>query len=447
MRQVLLVEPDPEKNTIFSLNLEMYVGAVIISKERMEQALDVLAVVDNIDLIVCPAQVNGQPCAQNIYYTLRAQGKDMPMVVRGHDDAINSELVDFLPTNCTVKQMVKTVAGIFGVTAKDMVNMLVPDFFPVSVSYFRNLPVAFCDVFIRKKKGPGEYTYEKCFNAEQRIDVASIEGFSKRGMAYLYVEKNKRLKLTNVMTEALVDKLTKADLSQAERLNTNDASMALIREEIFLDGMTPEVIKITRATITSLTHVVKESPEFKALLQNLLENKSSFAYGHCQVITYLATHCIKNIDWGSPEVLEKVGFITFFHDITLQNDQLVRIHSEEQLFKAKLSPEDQTMVRRHALDASELVKAYPKSPIGADQLIRCHHGAPNGIGFPEVVSLSLIPLSVLFMICEDYAHGLFDAPSLARFDKQWYISKLRMKYTRPKQRSILKTLEGLRITG
>src|SRR5690606_13376992 len=111
----------------------------------------------------------------------------------------------------------------------------------------------------------------------------------------------------------------------------------------------------------------------------MINNKSGYLFKHTQILTYVCLHIIKNIDWGSPEQEEKICFISLFHDIVLENDEMAQIHSTQELRSAKLNTQERMLVERHAQMSAELVAKFPHSPMGADQIIRQHHGMLNGI--------------------------------------------------------------------
>jgi HD-GYP domain-containing protein (c-di-GMP phosphodiesterase class II) len=138
------------------------------------------------------------------------------------------------------------------------------------------------------------------------------------------------------------------------------------------------------------------------LLDRLLANKTSYLFTHTQILSYIGLHIIKNIDWGNPEQEEKICFIAFFHDIALEKDEHGRIKSTIELKKSNFNKIDKSLIEKHAQIAAELVSKFPHAPMGADQLIRQHHGSLNGVGFSEHFGNNVSPMSIVFIVAEEF---------------------------------------------
>jgi response regulator RpfG family c-di-GMP phosphodiesterase len=166
---------------------------------------------------------------------------------------------------------------------------------------------------------------------------------------------------------------------------------------------------------------VKKNPKLSKLLDRLLSNKTSYLYKHTQILTYISLHMIRNIDWGTPEQEDKISFISFFHDIALENDVQCQIHSTYELKRAELTTEARTLVERHAQIAAEFVSKFPHAPMGTDQIIRQHHGMLNGVGFSEHFGANVSPMAIVFIVAEEYTriimkrdNGPFNGPEMIK---------------------------------
>ena len=62
----------------------------------------------------------------------------------------------------------------------------------------------------------------------------------------------------------------------------------------------------------------------------------------------------------------------------------------------------------HALDAAQMVINYPSIPLGAEVLIKQHHGSTTGRGFVDRVSPSISPLAAVFITAEEFVKEILD---------------------------------------
>src|SRR5690606_6673317 len=109
---------------------------------------------------------------------------------------------------------------------------------------------------------------------------------------------------------------------------------------------------------------------------------------------------------------DKLSFIAYFHDIALNTDEEAMIHSNQELKNSPLNRPSKLLVEKHAQVAAELVAKYPHAPMGADQLIRQHHGTLNGIGFSEHFGSNISPMAIVFIVAEEFTRIVLKNESL-----------------------------------
>jgi hypothetical protein len=86
----------------------------------------------------------------------------------------------------------------------------------------------------------------------------------------------------------------------------------------------------------------------------------------------------------------------------LENDKQAQIKSKDELRRAEFDTREKNLVEKHAQLAAELVHKYPHAPMGADQIIRQHHGVLNGAGFSDHFGANLSPMAIVFIIAEEF---------------------------------------------
>ena len=69
---------------------------------------------------------------------------------------------------------------------------------------------------------------------------------------------------------------------------------------------------------------------------------------------------------------------------------------------SKLSSDNKNIINNHALQSSLIIERFPKVPTGTDIIIKEHHGSKSGIGLPDSLSISISPLSMMFIVVEHF---------------------------------------------
>jgi HD-GYP domain-containing protein (c-di-GMP phosphodiesterase class II) len=176
----------------------------------------------------------------------------------------------------------------------------------------------------------------------------------------------------------------------------------------------------------------------------LVENKSNFIYKHGILASYIAAEIIKNISWGSKEQSEKVAFALFFHDIYLVpvfNKYPGAMNEEDLLFREDVEESDKQIILDHAKLAGELVKTFPRCPMGADMIVAQHHGMTGGQGFAVNYKDDISPLSKIIIIAEDITvHMLIEIEAGNRklsVNKELIIERLEERYKNHSYRKII----------
>lgn len=60
----------------------------------------------------------------------------------------------------------------------------------------------------------------------------------------------------------------------------------------------------------------------------------------------------------------------FFHDLTLEEDAHIKIHSFEELDRAGLSRNEMTTIHSDPLNAAKAINKLPQIPMGASDIIK-----------------------------------------------------------------------------
>lgn len=131
-----------------------------------------------------------------------------------------------------------------------------------------------------------------------------------------------------------------------------------------------------------------------------------------------------------------------FHDIGLQNDELAKIKTLDELdSKADQFTEyEVSQFMDHPMAGAQLVMRLSKDNAEAEQAILQHHERPNGSGFPRKLKARYIsPTAALFMVAHDFVAELMEKQD--QFDAVAFHKQLKEVYFAPNFRGILKALD------
>ena len=436
MALTLLVETNPIIAEIYLLNLTTYTGLEVAVTHSVKGAIELIEL-HQIELIISRVRIGAEDIA-SILTHLKTMNREIPVLIIG-DGTMPKGTLGPVRGSLDLKSMIKGAAQVLGITAESMAQKKVPDYFPLSAKYFEFITIPCANVFNRDKAG----NTTQIFVAFQALDRTILKAISKISDGTFYVHRLDRLKMVDQITVEMLAQLDENDLSPDEKLQVGASNHKLLAEKLLGLGVTEETVLLARKAMGSITANVKSYPQMSGLLKRMLSNKTGYLYRHMQIVTYVALHIVRNIDWGTPEQEQKISFIAFFHDISLDNDAHARIHTMEDMRKANLDPKTKEKVERHAQHASELVLRYPHSPMGADQIIRQHHGMLNGVGFSDHFGANLSPMALVFVVAEECTRIILES-DIEKLNIEDMIQELKITFPSLRIHKIIDLLADLR---
>lgn len=440
MALTLLVENNSKIESFFVLNLLTWVGMETITKKNADFAIKFLEnSAENVNLIICRVRISQEDTAEKIQQFLKARNLQIPLILIGKPDESKKDLC-YIENSLNIKALVRESAKALGITAQEMINKVVPEFFPIPISYFLVIKRPICPVYARNIDD--ENKYDLRIQKLQNYEASYIEDLIREGIDLLYIDKMARLEFVQNVTSELIVTLASDELSTNEKLIANERGIELLSAKLMTIGITDETIKLAQKGMQDIIQTSKAYFKITDLVQELLKNQNSYLYQHTQLITYVAIHIIKNIDWGSQEQQEKIAFISLFHDIVLTSDEQAKIHSAYDFKKSNLTEEEKKLVDRHAMMAADIVAKYPRAPIGADQIIRQHHGQTNGIGFSETFGANISPLASVFIIAEAFTKIILSNKN-SKINRDDALTDLKINYPSAKFSKIIDILYSI----
>ena len=196
-----------------------------------------------------------------------------------------------------------------------------------------------------------------------------------------------------------------------------------------------------------MTNMLKEPNILATFLKALKANECSYSYAHTYMCCLILTRIISKFDWQSPQIREKLAYIAYFHDISLDDSELTQVNTLEDYNNSLLDIDAKKKIESHALDSARIVGKFDIVPPGVDTIIREHHGSRTGIGFVENYSATLMPLSMMFIVTESFVDELLKiegSPSAS--DMKNIFSKLQMKFNKSTYGQTLTALQNMVMT-
>lgn len=438
MSQTILIESNEDLKKVFSLNLNTFVGTEVILRKDADDAIALLRILPQISLIITRPQIAGEETAIRLHQYLKDEGLSIPMIILGPCPSLATEVL-CLQEPVDRDTLIKQAASHLGITLKDVVHKVRPDYYPVGLHYFYEIQKTPCDVFIRIKKGPNEYQYVKRIHSKDVFDKEVIQKYADQGLKEFFIPKDYIQYFTTFVTNSIVEKLERSDLTMDDRILTTAGAHEIVRDSVNLLGLDEAVVDLSDASINSMVLSVKDSPQVGNLIKFLFSNKVSYAYQQCHLLALMCHYVLSKQSWYRDDHLHILSFVSFFSDITLKSNQQMLISSTRDFSEANLTDEELTMVMNHSKDAHDLLEKHPDATEYIKTVLLQSHGRPDGIGFEENPGEDLHPLSKVFIIADCFVKTLLN-PKLPSTKKD-ILPLLYARFTNPSYQKIIRALE------
>lgn len=447
MHKALFLSDNEFLSDIYKINLASYVDTDLIVLNDFESvAAEVEA--GAYEIVITLSTIDGNDIGPKMLEV--SEKANLPLVVVGEKSEVsNTPEVVTVPGNLNIQFFLRNIARVLGVTAQEMAEKNVGEYFPMGIKVFLGMENAPCDVFYKISKAGQPESYTKVWSEGQKIDD-KFDKFKNLEILNLYIPSDKRLTITNFVTKAISNRLSDKSLGQEDKLEAVESGFELMAQNLFSnEEVAEEVLEISSQCIETINDVIKEDPSLSDLLKSMLSNKSRFIYMHSVLTTFVCQYILEKISWGSKEHVEKVSYVLFFHDmylVPIYNDHMDIKYEEDLIFSPDLSDEEKDVIINHAKEAGNALKRLPKTPIGADTITTQHHGATNGVGFAMDPGDDVSPLAKVILIGEAFVDEFMKCKDESREPLVGTIlEELTYRYTNKSYHKIITTLEKIRL--
>lgn len=439
----LLIEENSRVLELLKKNCEESFGAEVVSFTNALECLSVFTQANEFDLVICRniiAEENTALLLINQVFDLKLSTL---MIVIGDFENPFKKYVT-VSDKLRIEEVNRAILKQLGLKKEDFKFVKLPDYVGYSIQYFFNMQSAPCDVFIKLSKKDGD-EFVKRLHIGENFNREDLEKYSKLGVSELFVLKEDCDKFLNAMLLQTVKQIK--EVKGEEKVAVLENTFAISQNIMTTVGITPQAKILADQTIAAIAEQVSKTDQLGKLLKKILDNNLSFSYLRSYLNSLLIASILPKLDWLNGEQLQnnliKMTMVSYFHDIYLEDETFLRVMNQEEFKKIekRLVGVEKELILNHAHRAASLFQSYPKLPNGVDMLVKQHHGVTNGVGFPEVYSASITPLSILFIVVEEYAHQILISDDQLDLDKiNEYMLK---KFSLPSYRKIAEVLASL----
>lgn len=448
MSRTLVVCDNEFLSVLYVMNLEVYLATSVELVTSAEAAIAVHKKKKDFDLIISLDIINKQDAFKEIDAYRGSYGVKTPLIKVGAEADLDIDAKTFaVSSRYNIQSLLKKSASILNVTAKQMAELQMGDYYPISMTPIQGLSKAPCNLYY-------EVNSQKKMLA--RTDDAieeSLKNIKSLGVEQVYVKSSDRLVIVNNVSIKLIEKITltlknlSGETTEKKVEVLNDGYEFAVANLFTSDEVKQEMAEIASASSKVMTEVVKENNQLKALISTLMNNKSGYIFVHSMITSYVANHIVKNVAWGGDGQSDKINFVLFFHDIYLAPLYLKypELKFEKSLLESPLlNAKEKDVVMNHARLAAELVVAYKRCPMGADILIKHHHGMKKGSGFATKYPEDLSPLSKVLLVAEAFVELFVEiTDKKQKPEMKLIIPKLIEEFSSPSYIKIVQTLVNL----
>ncbi|MDD0853436.1 hypothetical protein HBN50_10020 [Halobacteriovorax sp. GB3] len=379
--------------------------------------------------------------AFNKIYDLKCE---KPIVSFGSVD-FNYNHLRSLTDRFRVNDLFIAIKDLLDLGTKRMEELKAPEFLPVPLSNFYLMTSCCCDVYIKIQK-EGMDHYVKRIKMGDTFDKDVIQKYELMNLDSFFVRREDHDIFLNHLMSQSVDKVVKTKKIK-DHIEVTTDSYGISQNLIDDLGVSDQLVNMSNVTIGSMMKNIEDTT-FGELLRDLLKNQDSFSYKRSYLISLFAHQIIPHMEWGQSQKqlkanFEKIAFVSFFHDILLKDDELLKINSNEDLANANLPGFKVTLVKEHANKISTMVQQFPKAPAGADVIIRQHHGVINGVGFAEKPSSNISPMALVFVVIEDFVTRLLIQLETGKISAREIFDELEPKYQLSTYKKVVSLLKAV----
>ena len=151
MSQILVISDNEILNQLYVTNLEVYLGAKVTLVDATKKGVELFKK-SVPDLVITLSMINGHDSASEIHNHIVLNKYKSRLIVIGN---LGKEMdnVIVVPNSYNLQNLIRSCAKELGVTAKDMAEKEMPQYYPIEQEFLSKLREVPCAVYIQMKNG------------------------------------------------------------------------------------------------------------------------------------------------------------------------------------------------------------------------------------------------------------------------------------------------------
>ncbi len=233
-----------------------------------------------------------------------------------------------------------------------------------------------------------------------------IQNYSKKNIKYLYLRKDEHLKFLDTSIKNLL-KIYSGKLSDRKKYLTLHLKTAyFFHQFIKAASVSDEINKITHLFIDSVSTLMRSSDSLNELLDSITESGNMTFAEQSVGTAYVCEKILHNMGWTADMTRGKLILAALLQDVTLQNDDLIKIRSINDPNLKMFTEEEQEDFKLHP-QKTALQSTLFAGFSDVDFILLEQHEHPTGDGFPKGLNSSgLTTISCIFILANNFISRL-----------------------------------------
>ena len=229
-----------------------------------------------------------------------------------------------------------------------------------------------------------------------------IQNYSRKNVKYLYLRKDEHLKFLDTSIKNLLKIYIAKFTDRKKYIVLHLKSAFFMHQFIQALSVSDEVNKLAHFFIESVSTLVKSTENFIELLDSVCES-TNVTFAEQSVSTaYVCEKILLNMGWTADMTRGKLILASLLQDISLNNDDLIKIRSLNDPNFKMFSEEEQEGFKCHPQKAANIA-TYFNGFSDVDFILLEQHEHPSGDRFPKGLNSSgLTTISCIFILASNF---------------------------------------------
>lgn len=229
-----------------------------------------------------------------------------------------------------------------------------------------------------------------------------IQNYSRKNIKYLYLRKDEHLKFLDVSIKNLL-KIYTGKLSDKRKYHFLHLKTAFfVHQFVRTLSVSDEVNKLAHLFIDSVSSLARSYDSLSELLDGVSES-GSITFAEQSIATaYVCEKILLNMGWTADMTRGKLILASLLQDISMSNDDLIKIRSLNDPNLKMFTEEEQEDFRTHPQKAAQIATFF-NGFSDVDFILMEQHEHPTGDGFPKGLNSSgLTTISCIFILSSNF---------------------------------------------